>query len=140
MKMRRRLCGTMCYQRCETTADGRGQPMERKGPCWVVALRERWRECSEMGRRNGVRLALTDEEAKGMLQFDSSNSVCSCVVLCVHSARHPDNTNNNISPNSCKERRTSSTCPPLLLTHLFGLVWNAQQPLPVLNPAPHPLI
>lgn len=60
----------------------------------MVALREGWREC----RRNGVRLALTDEEAEGMLQFDSSNSVCSYVVVYVHSARHPDNTNNNHQP------------------------------------------
>lgn len=51
-----------------------------------------------MRRRNGVRLALTDEEAEGMLQFDSSNSVCSYVVLYVHSARHPDSINNNRQP------------------------------------------
>lgn len=39
-----------------------------------------------MGIRNGVRLALADEEAEEMLQFDSSNSVCSDVVLYVLSA------------------------------------------------------
>lgn len=48
--------------------------------------------------RNGVRLALTEEEAEEMLQFDSSNSVCSYVVLYVLSAWRPDNTNNNHQP------------------------------------------
>lgn len=52
----------------------------------MVALGERRRECREMGIRNGVRLALADEEAEEMLQFDSSNSVCSDVVLYVLSA------------------------------------------------------
>lgn len=111
-----------------------------KGTVLRVALRERWRECREIRRRNGVRLALTDEEAEGMLQFDSSNSVCSYVVLYVHSARHPDNTNNNHQPKQLQGalyiQHFSSRSP----LSSFLVVWNAQQPLPVLNPGPHLLI
>lgn len=106
-----------------------------KGQCWVVALRERWREWREMRRRNGVRLALADEEAEGMLQFDSSNSVCSYVVLYAHSARHPDNTNNKHQP----KQLLGALLLPCSSDSIF-FSQNAQQPLPVLNPGPHPLI
>lgn len=72
---------------------------------------EGWRERRGTRRRSGVRLALTDEEAEGTLQFDSSSSVCSCVVLHAPSARHPDNTKNEPQP---EEELQGAPHPPFL--------------------------